>query len=107
MTDCGAQPQSAWRSLSEDGRGTLSACSYRHEREPVHLACGVPCRLTDATDARLACGRSGLIDLEPFIDSRCDHLQVTGVGANDEIAAANGSLDYASINDVADARPRC
>jgi hypothetical protein len=52
------------------------------------------------------CDRSGLIDLEPFIDSSCDQLQVTGVRAYDQIAAAHGSLDYACINDVGNARPR-
>jgi hypothetical protein len=55
-----------------DSHAHLQRPLIGHERAPVHLAWGVGASPPDQRR-----GRSGLIDLEPFIDSRCDQLQVT------------------------------
>jgi hypothetical protein len=41
-----------------------------------------------------------VVDLEAESGGGSDGLQVVGVGADDEVAAAQGSLDDAGIDDV-------
>jgi hypothetical protein len=44
--------------------------------------------------------RSGVVDFEVAVDGTGDGVEVAGVGADDQVAAAQGSLDDARVDDV-------
>ena len=44
--------------------------------------------------------RSGVVDFEALADGGGDGLEVAGVGADDQVAAAQGALDDAGVDDV-------
>jgi hypothetical protein len=48
--------------------------------------------------------RSGVVDFEAAADGGGNGLEVAGVGANDQVAAAQGSLDDACVDSVGGGR---
>jgi hypothetical protein len=84
---------SQWRSAWADGPSRSSRL-----REGVGGPCGAGLRFRFAVGPLL--GLSGVVDLEPLSGGGGDRQQIVGVGADNEVAPAQGSLDDAGIDDV-------
>ena len=81
-------------------------CSSSSAAAPARAAMRWPSRIRVGCRTRVCRSvsagrqRSGVVDFEALADGGGDGLEVAGVGADDQVVAAQGSLDDAGVDDV-------